>query len=140
VRELRLVEDVVVCAVPRGHPWAQRRRISQREFLRTPMVLRDPGANARWTVESELHRRGLHAAPPLLEAPTPARARQEAVARNAPVLLSRHVIPAEFFAEIAIDHLEFPRVFQLVLPAVGEPSPAVKALIERLETAVADWV
>jgi LysR substrate binding domain-containing protein len=47
-----------VCAVPRGHPWAQRRRITQTEFLRTPMVVRDPGANARWTVESALNRLG----------------------------------------------------------------------------------
>jgi DNA-binding transcriptional LysR family regulator len=139
VRELPLADDVVVCAVPRGHPWAQRRRITQTEFLRTPMVVRDPGANARWTVESVLNRLGLRAAPPLVQCPTPAGARREALARNAPLLLSRHVLGSEFFVEVEVEHLRFPRVYQLVLPAVGEPSDAVKTLVRRLEAAVARW-
>ena len=139
VRGVRLAEDAIVCAVPRGHPWAQRRRISQAEFLRTPMVVRDPGANARWTVEAALNRLGLTAAAPLVECPTPSAARQEALARNAPLLLSRHVLRSEFFVALEIDRLRFPRVFELVLPAVGEPSAQVNALIARLEDAVAGW-
>jgi DNA-binding transcriptional LysR family regulator len=139
VRELLLAEDVVVCAVPRGHPWAQRRRITQTEFLRTPMVVRDAGANARWTVESVLNRLGLRAAPPIAQCPTPTAVRQEALARNAPLLLSRHVLRSEFFVEVDVSRLHFPRRFQLVLPALGEPSAPVKALIGRLEAAVAAW-
>jgi DNA-binding transcriptional LysR family regulator len=139
VRELRLADDIVVCAVPRGHPWANRRRISRAEFLRTRMVVRDPGANARWTVDAVLDRLGLRAAPPLVECPTPSAARQEALVRNVPLLLSRHVLRDEFFVEIELEHLRFPRTFQLVLPAQGEPSGAVKALIRRLEDAVAAW-
>jgi DNA-binding transcriptional LysR family regulator len=139
VRELYLAEDTIVCAVPGGHPWAQRRRISRAEFLRTPMVLRDPGSNARWTVETALEREGLTAAPALVECPTPGRARQEALTRNAPLVLSRHVLPRELFVEIEVARLEFRRVYELVLPAVGEPSRAVKALIARLEAVVARW-
>src|SRR4051812_8074292 len=139
VRELRLADDAIVCAVPGGHPWAQRRRISQAEFLRTPMVVRDPGANARWTVEAALNRLGLTAAAPLVECPTPAATRQEALVRNAPLLLSRHVLRSEFFVEVELERLRFPRAFELVLPAVGEPSPRVNALIARLHAAVADW-
>lgn len=139
VRELRLAEDVIVCAVPRGHPWAQRRRIARAEFIRTPMVVRDPGSNARWTVDAALERAGLRAAAPLVECPTPAAARQEALARNAPLLLSRHVLRSEFFVEVELEGLRFPRIFELVLPAVGEPESRVKALIERLEAAVAGW-
>jgi DNA-binding transcriptional LysR family regulator len=139
VRELRLAEDVVVCAVPGGHPWAQRRRISQAEFLRTPMVLRDPGSNARWTIDAALRALGLSLAKPLVECPTPTRARQEALARNAPLMLSRHVLPNDFFVEVSIDRLEFRRSYELVLPAVGEPSDSVKAVIARLEAVVARW-
>jgi DNA-binding transcriptional LysR family regulator len=139
VREQPLADDVIVCAVPRGHPWAQRRRISRAEFQRTPMVVRDPGSNARWTVDSVLGRLGLHAAAPLVECPTPTAARQEALARNAPLLLSRHVLRSEFFVEVDVEHLRFPRSYQLVLPALGEPSDAVKALVAGLQAAVAGW-
>jgi DNA-binding transcriptional LysR family regulator len=139
VRELKLADDEIVCAVPRGHPWANRRRISRTEFLRTRMVVRDPGANARWTVDAALNRLGVRAAEPLIECATPAAARQEALTRNVPLLLSRHVLRSEFFVEVEIEHERFPRSFQLVLPAQGEPSGAVKALIRRIEAAVATW-
>jgi DNA-binding transcriptional LysR family regulator len=139
IRQIHLADDWVVCAVPRGHVWAQRRRISRAEFLRTPMVVRDPGSNARWTVDAALSRLGLTAAPPLLECPTPSSARQEALTRNAPLLLSRHVLRSEFFVEVELERLEFPRSYQLVLPAVGEPADAAKELISRLEATVAGW-
>src|SRR5512133_1493563 len=54
VREELLLEDEIVCAVPLVHPWARRKSITINEFLRTPMVVRDPSSNARWTVESVL--------------------------------------------------------------------------------------
>jgi DNA-binding transcriptional LysR family regulator len=136
---VHLADDSVVCAVPRGHVWAQRRRISRAEFQHTPMVVRESGSNARWTVDAALSRLGLRAAPPLLECPTPSSALQEALARNAPLLLSRHVLRREFFVEVEIDRLEFPRSYNLVLPAVGEPSGPAKALIRRLEAIVAGW-
>jgi len=135
VREVELAADAIVCAVPPGHPWARRARIPLPDFLRTPMVVRDPASNARWTVDSELRRRALTAAPPLAEAATPAAAQREAIARNAPVLLSRRVLTDGHWATPPIDGLEFPRTYVLVLPAVGEPADAVRALADRLRAA-----
>jgi DNA-binding transcriptional LysR family regulator len=138
VRELPLVGDVVVCAVPRDHPWAGRERIARREFLRTPMVVRDRSSNARWTVEAALRRERLEAAPPLAEAPTPGAAKRQALALGVPVLLSRHVLSSSF-AEVEVHGLRFDREYRLVLPPVGEPPPAVRAVEERLRAAVAEW-
>lgn len=134
-----LADDHVVCAVPRGHRWAQRPRIRLAEFLQTPMVVRDPTSNGRWTVDAELRRRGLTAAAPLVQASTPGAAQREAIKRDAPLLLSEHVIDWAFFARIDVDGLTFPRRYELVLPGFGEPSAPVRALIERLQAAVADW-
>src|SRR5829696_570335 len=49
VRESVLIDDAVVCAVPPAHQWAEHGRVTRRRFLATPMVLRDPSSNARWT-------------------------------------------------------------------------------------------
>jgi len=137
VRRQKLVDDAIVCAVPHSHPWAQRRRIRQAEFVRTPMVVRDPTSNARWTVDAVLRRHNLELAPPAAQVSTPHAAQREAIARGAPVLLSRYVIDHRFFAEVEVDGLTFPRRYELVLPATGEPPAAVRALIARLEDAVA---
>ncbi|MGZ4278384.1 MAG: LysR family transcriptional regulator [Solirubrobacteraceae bacterium] len=137
--ETPIVVDEIVCAVPRGHPWAQRGRIRQAEFLRTPMVVRDPSSNARWTVEAVLRREELRIADPLAEAPTPAAALQEALARNAPVLLSRLVLGA-YFVEVVVDGLRFPRSFELVQRSDREPSAEMRALMEALRRAAAERV
>lgn len=129
-----LCEDEVVCGVPRGHPWAQRQSIGRQDFLRTPMVVRDPSSNARWTVDSMLKREGLEMAPPLAQAATPAAARQQALARNAPVLLSRHVL-GEFFVPVPVNGLRFVRTYELVLPADVTPDAGTQALAERLRSA-----
>lgn len=139
IRESMIAQDEVVCAVPGGHLWANRRRVSRAEFLRTPMVVRDPASNARWTVDAELRRRGLEAAPPLVQAATPGAARREALARNAPVLLSRHVLIGHHFVEVTVEGLAFPRAFVLVQGAVGEPSAAAQGLARHLAVAVASW-
>jgi len=136
VRELTLMADTVVCAVPRAHPWAGRERIARAEFLRTPMVVRDRSSNARWTVEAVLRRARLEAAPPLFEAPTPGAAKRQALALGAPLLLSRHVLSSSF-AEVEVDGLRFDREYRLVLPAAGEPPSEVRAVEELLRAAAA---
>jgi DNA-binding transcriptional LysR family regulator len=138
VREVALAADEVVCAVPREHPWAGRARIARGEFLRTPMVVRDRSSNARWTVEAALRRERLEAAAPLAEAPTPNAVKRQALALGAPVLLSRHVLSGSF-AVVEVDGLRFEREYRLVLPALGEPPAAVRAVEQRLRAAVADW-
>lgn len=132
-RETLLLEDEVICAVPPGHPWLHRPGpIPMDEFLRTPMVVRDPASNARWTVDSALRDAGYDPPQILVEAATPTSARREARERCAPVLLSRHVLAGHGFTEVHLKGLRFRRAYMFVLPAVGEPGDAVVALMDRL--------
>lgn len=139
VREVVLAEDAVICAVPATHPWARRPSISAREFLDTPMVMRDPSSNARWTVAAILREHDLSAAPPLIEAGTPQAAIREARARNAPLLLSRQVLVGRDFHEVEVKGLSFPRQFVFVLPAYGEPTGDIAVLMERLRHQAVIW-
>jgi hypothetical protein len=140
VRELELAADAIVCAVPATHKWAGRERISLQQFLATPMVVRDPSSNARWTVDAVLAERGLTAAEPLVEAPTPRAAITEARLRNAPVLLSRHILAQTDYTVLRIEDLAFPRSYVLVTPAYGEPTGAVRDLVDRIRHAVRVWL
>lgn len=139
VRELPVVDDEVVCAVPRGHPWCMRDRISRAEFLRTRMVTRDAGSNSRWTVDAVLAERGLEMVPPLVEAASPQAARHEAHTHRAPILVSRLVLTGHDFHELAVEDLRFPRQFVLVLPAYGEPAGEVARLADLLKRTAASW-
>jgi DNA-binding transcriptional LysR family regulator len=140
VRETELIADEVVCAVPPEHGWTRRGVITRERFLATPMVVRDPSSNARWTVETVLSAAGLRAADPLAEAPTPRAALSEARVRAAPVLLSRHVVAQTDFAVVAVEELTFPRSYVLVTPAFGEPTGEVRALIDALREYVGIWL
>jgi DNA-binding transcriptional LysR family regulator len=139
VRELELADDAIVCAVPESHPWAARGRISADRFQRTSMVMRDPGSNARWTVEAVLREHELSLPPALVEAGTPQAAMREARARNAPVLLSRQVLVGHHFCEVEVAGLSFPRKFVMLLPAYGEPGESVSALMDELRHQAAIW-
>ncbi len=140
IRESVLIDDAVVCAVPQPHTWAKRGSVTRRRFLETPMVVRDPSSNARWTVDTVLADAGLHAARPLVEAATPRAALSEARERCAPVLLSRHVIAQTDFVTIAVDELAFPRDYVLVTPAYGEPTGEVRALVDAIKEHVRIWL
>jgi len=140
VRELSLSDDEVICAVPPGHRWAGRDGITLEEFSSTPMVMRDPSSNSRWTVEAVLRERGLELPSPLVEAGTPAAARQESQARTAPVLVSRSVLAGHGFHELPIEGIAFRREYVLVLPAYGEPSDEVKELIDQLRHEARVWL
>jgi DNA-binding transcriptional LysR family regulator len=139
VRELELADDAVVCGVPESHAWARRRRVSAEVFLRTPMVMRDPGSNARWTVEAVLREHELSLPPALVEAATPQAAMREARARNAPLLVSRQVLVGQDFHEVEIAGLAFPRKYVMLLPAYGEPSESVTKLMDELRHEAAIW-
>jgi DNA-binding transcriptional LysR family regulator len=140
VRESVLFEDAIVCAVPPGHPWAARGRVDRRRFLATPMVVRDPSSNARWTVDSVLSGAGLQPGAALAEAPTPRAALSEALEHNAPVLLSRHIVAQTGFTTVEIEDLSFPRDYVLVTPAYGEPTGEVRALIDAIREHVRIWL
>jgi len=139
VREVTIATDAVVCAVPREHPWSTRDGISLREFLRTPMVMRDLGSNSRWTVDAVLRERGLEMVAPLAEAPSPQAAKREARSHRAPILVSRHVLLGHDFHELAVDGLQFDREFVLVLPAYGEPAANVAHLADQLREVAGRW-
>jgi DNA-binding transcriptional LysR family regulator len=140
VRETELVADAIVCAVPPEHPWVSRGRVTCKRFLATPMVVRDPSSNARWTVESVLAARGLTAAQPLLEAATPRAALAEALRRRAPVLLSRHIIAQSTFTAVEVEGLTFPRSFVLVTAAYGEPTGEVRELVDLIREHIRIWL
>ena len=140
VRELSLSADEIICAVPPGHRWAGRDGIRLEEFLATPMVMRDPSSNSRWTVEAVLRERGLELPPRVVEAGTPAAARQESQARTAPVLVSRSVLAGHAFHELPVAGIAFRREYVLVLPAYGEPSDEVKELIDQVRCEARIWL
>lgn len=140
VRETEVAEDAVVCGVPPDHPWEKKATVALERFLATPMVVRDPASNARWTVDAVLAARELTAAEPLAEAATPRAAIAEARSRRAPVLLSRHVLAQTDFTTVAVDGLAFPRSFVLVTPAFGEPTGDVRALVEQIREHVRIWL
>jgi DNA-binding transcriptional LysR family regulator len=140
VRETELVDDAIVCAVPPGHLWAARATVSRKRFLTTPMVVRDPSSNARWTVDAVLAANDLHAASPLVEAATPRAAIAEARSRRAPVLISRHVVAQTDFTAVAVDRLAFPRSYVLVTPAYGETTGEVRELVERIREHIRIWL
>ena len=140
IRESEIVDDEIVCAVPPGHAWARRGTVDCARFLATAMVVRDPSSNARWTVDAAIARAGLQAASPLAEAPTPRAALSEARSRNAPVLLSRHIIAQTDFVVVGVTGLSFPRSYVLVLPAYGEPTGEVRELINAIREYVRVWL
>jgi DNA-binding transcriptional LysR family regulator len=139
VREVAVAADEVVCAVPREHPWSTRASVTLREFLRTPMVMRDAGSNSRWTVDAVLRERGLEMVSPLVEAPSPQAAKREAHRHRAPILVSRQVLVGHDFHELSVEGLRFEREFVLVLPAYGEPAENVIALVDQLREVAGRW-
>ena len=71
---------------------------------------------------------------------TPGAALAEARARNAPVLLSRHIIARSDFAAVAVEDLAFPRSYVLVTPAYGEPTGEVRELVDAICDHVRIWL
>jgi DNA-binding transcriptional LysR family regulator len=140
VAETVLADDAIVCAVPPGHPWGRTGAVTLERFAATPMVVRDPSSNARWTVEAVLGARGVRAAAPLAEAATPRAAIAAARARDAPLLLSRHIVAQTDFTPVEVEGLAFPRSYVLVTPGHGEPAGEVLDLIGRIRERVRIWL
>jgi DNA-binding transcriptional LysR family regulator len=109
-------EDEVVLAVPIAHPWARRSSVSVSEFLCTPMVIRDPAANTRATVEATLAARALTATPALSEVGSTAAAKSAARERGAPVLISSlSLTPGDLLEVVPVQGLKFKRQFALLV-------------------------
>lgn len=126
-------EDEVVLAVPTSHPWARRRSVSLKDFLSTPMVMRDPAANSRAMVEATLAARDLTAAAPLVEVGSTAAAKSAARERGAPVLTSSLSLTAGDLLEVvSIEGLEFKRQFALLIADREDLHRSARLLAEFL--------
>ncbi|UJA19473.1 LysR family transcriptional regulator [Thermoleophilia bacterium SCSIO 60948] len=124
LEELDLLDDEVIVAVPSSHPWHHRDSIPVRLLLSTPLVMRDPGAHDRRSVEAVLADRGLGSLSPLVEVGSTSVAKREALQRSAPVLLSRLALDEGRDRLVAkpVEGLRFPRRFVIVVRASGSLS------------------
>jgi DNA-binding transcriptional LysR family regulator len=120
--------------VPQGHPWERLDAIPLEALVSTPMVMRDPSANTRRTIEAALAARGLSLAPPLAEVGSTSAAKATAVSEGAPVLLSRLAVRGngEGLVERPVEGVEFERRFVLLLGADETMRPAARALVDHL--------
>jgi DNA-binding transcriptional LysR family regulator len=134
LRELPFCDDAVVVAVPSGHPWEKLDAVPIDELVRTPMVMRDPSANTRRTIEAALEGRGLALAPPLAEVGSTSAAKATAISEGAPVLLSRLAVRGngERLVERPVEGIDFARRFVLLMGAHETLRPAARALIDHL--------
>jgi DNA-binding transcriptional LysR family regulator len=126
-------EDEVVLAVPLAHPWAHRSSVSLKQFLSTPMVMRDPASNSRATVEATLAARELTAARPLSELGSTAAAKSAARERGAPVLTSSlSLTPGDLLQVVAVQGLKFKRQFVLLIADREDLHRSARLLAEFL--------
>jgi DNA-binding transcriptional LysR family regulator len=134
VRQLDLCEDEVVIAVSPSHPWAARETIPLSEFLRTPMVMRDPSANTRQVVDAVLRERGVSLAAPVAEVGSTSAAITAALSGRAPALLSQLAVATGDRHMVArrVDELRFMRRFVVIWSAQDALGPEARALIEYL--------
>ncbi len=132
--QIPLCEDEVVVAVPQEHPWTGQEEIELDEFVGTQMIMRDPGADSRRTVDAALLPLGLSLSPPLAEIGNTAAAKEAALRECAPVLLSRlamGVMDGRLLVR-PVANLRFPRCFVLLYCSEEGLSPIAHALMEHL--------
>ena len=134
LRELPFCDDAVVVAVPETHPWSKLDAVPVDELVRTPMVMRDPSANTRRTIEAALEARGLALAPPLAEVGSTSAAKATAISEGAPVLLSRLAVRGngDSLVERPVEGIDFARRFVILMGAHETLRPAARALIDHL--------
>ena len=134
LNELPFCDDEVVVAVPPGHPWAAVEEVELAEFATTPMIVRDPGADARRTVESVVAARGLTLAGPLAEVGSTSAAKSAALSSGTPTLLSRLAVQdgADGLVIRRVRGLRFPRRFSILYAAEEGLKPAARALLDHL--------
>src|SRR5829696_5550978 len=123
------VDGEGVVAVPRDHPWASLDSVPLDDFVATPMVMRDPSAHTRRTVEAALAQRGLGLAPSLAEVGSTSAAREAALEEGVPVLLSRLAVgrARDPLVPKRIDGLPLSRRFAFLLGDEGNLSRAARA-------------
>jgi len=134
VEQIHFCDDDVVVAVPQGHPWAQLDSIEPDQLVREPLVVRDPSANTRQTVDEALAARGLTLAPALAEVGSTSAAKATAISEGAPVLLSGISVGRddEGFVVKHVRGLDLRREFVLLMGSQESLSPGARALVDHL--------
>jgi DNA-binding transcriptional LysR family regulator len=134
LKQVHFCDDEVVVAVPEGHPWAGVDEIEPEQLVEEPLVVRDPSANTRQTVDEALAARGLKLAPALAEVGSTSAAKATALSERAPVLLSGISVgrDEEGFAVKPVRGLDLSRQFVLLLAAHESLAPGARALVEHL--------
>ena len=130
--EFELIDDEIVLAVPQGHRWHRREVVPREEFLRTPLIARDPGAHSRRLVDAVLASYRQHLAAPLLEVGNTAAAKREAVELEAPILLSALALDErrDRLYRRQIEGLRFPRRFLIVCRSRADLGPAGREFVD----------
>jgi DNA-binding transcriptional LysR family regulator len=125
--ETPFCEDEVVVGAPEAHPWATADEVALDDFVRTPIIMRDPGANSRIVVDAALELLGLSLARPLAEIGSTTAAKATAVSERVPVLLSLRALeaPSERLVVRRVAGLRFLRSFELL--HAGKESPPSEA-------------
>jgi DNA-binding transcriptional LysR family regulator len=134
LEQVHFCDDEVVVAIPQGHPWAKLEEIDPEQLVAEPLVVRDPTANTRQTVDEALASRGLTLSPPVAEVGSTSAAKATATSERAPVLLSGIAVGRddEGFAVKRVRGLDLARQFVLLLGSGESVSPAARALIDHL--------
>lgn len=134
LEELELVDDEVVLAVPQAHPWYGRDVVPRDQFLRTPVIVRDPGAHSRRLVDSVLASFRETLAAPLLEVGNTAALKREALELEAPILISALALDErrDHLYRRPIEGLRFPRRFLIVSRGLAELPAAARELVAFL--------
>jgi len=132
--ETPFCEDEVVVGVPEAHPWATADEVDLDDFVSTPIIMRDPGANSRIIVDVALEPLGRSLAPPLAEIGSTTAAKATAVSERAPVLLSLRALEAssEGLVVRGVTGLRFLRRFVLLHAGEEGLSSEARALCRFL--------
>lgn len=134
LQELHLCDDEVVIAVPKKHQWAKNKQVDIDELLNTALIVRDPDADSRRTVDQVLESKGLSLAAPLAEVGSTSAAKSTAIKENVPVVISRQAVEGDKanFIVCTVRGLTFPRRFVLLLAGEEGISSGARALMKHL--------
>jgi DNA-binding transcriptional LysR family regulator len=128
--------DELVVAVPPAHRWAEVEEIDPGDFVATPMIARDPCANASRVVEATLSAAGLCQVAPLAELGSTAAALATSLATGAPALLPLHAIGEQRDRRLLVRRvagMRFEREFALVLAgSMQDLTPSARAFAQQL--------
>jgi DNA-binding transcriptional LysR family regulator len=133
LEQIHFCDDEVVVAVPAGHSWAERDELEPAELAAEPVVVRDPSASTRQTVDEALAELGLELRPPVAEVGSTSAAKATAISESAPVLLSSiALVRDDAFVVKPVRGLDLRRDFSLLFAAHRSLAPGARALVHHL--------